>query len=229
MNSNNFTCRVIGNLSDTMHFSTFSAFALPLLTSVTAAPTTEKRSYAVKETHPVPNGWEAVAPASRAHVINLQIGLTQKNQDVLEQHAVEVSNPSHARYGQYLSASEIHDLIAPSDETINLVKEWLQEHGIHAATLSPTKDWLSVSLPVEKAEELLETSYSVFRHTDGSALVRAPSWSLPEHLHEHIDVVQPTTSFFRMSKQATTIKPETGAITWHKKDGWKKPPHYVSV
>lgn len=210
-----------------MHFSTLALIA-PLLGDVIAAPTTHSRSYAVKERHAVPRGWTTVSRASDSQSINLQIGLKQRNQDILEQHVVEVSNPSHARYGQYLSAAEINDLIAPFDDTIDLVYAWLQEHRISTATLSPTKDWINVALPVKKVEELLNTTYSVFRHTDGSILVRAPEWSLPEHLHEHIDVVQPTTSFFRTSRHATDLKPEISETTWHDAEWWKQHSKHVS-
>lgn len=211
-----------------MHFSTLALFLAPLLGDVNAAPTTSSQSYAVKERHAVPRGWTAESRASGSQLINLQIGLKQRNQDILERHVVQVSNPSHARYGQYLSASEINDLIAPSADTIDLVRAWLFENDIPTATLSPTKDWISVTLPIEKVEELLDTTYSNYRHVDGSALVRAPEWSLPEHLHEHIDVIQPTTSFFRPSKRANGLKPETGGITWHGEDWWKGPSYNVS-
>lgn len=177
----------------------------------------------------MPRGWTAVSRAPDSQLINLQIGLKQRNQDILEQHVVEVSNPYHARYGQYLSAAEINDLIAPSDDTVDLVHAWLLEHDISAATLSPTKDWIHVVLPVEKVEELLNTTYSLFHHSDGSTLVRAPEWSLPNYLHEHIDVIQPTTSFFRLSKQATHFRPEADAITWHGKEWWESPSNHVSL
>lgn len=197
-----------------MHFPTLALVA-PLFGAVIAIPTTSSHPYTLKERHPVPAGWSAVSRAPAAHPVKLQIGLRHRNQDVLEKHVIEVSNPTHERYGQYLSADEISDLIAPSDSTIDLVYAWLREHGVDTATLTPTRDWLTVVLPVEKVEALLDTTYSVFRHNDGSTIVRAPEWSLPHHLHEHIDVVQPTTSFFRTSKQSKGVVPQDGPITWH--------------
>lgn len=81
---------------------------------------------------------------------------------------------------------------------------WLAEHG-HSGTdlsYSPAKDWVKLSVPVTRAEVLLDTKYSLFRHHDGTEAVRAPQFSLPVHLHRHIDAVQPTTSFFRFKPQA---------------------------
>lgn len=208
-----------------MHLPTLALQSLLLGSAVVLAAPSSK-AYAVKEKHAVPRGWTAVSRPSRSHVINLDIGLKQRNQDKLEQHVIEVSDPSHARYGQYLSASEVKELVAPSDETIELVKTWLSEHGISAKILNPTEDSILVALPVEKVEELLDTTYSVFRHEDGTEFVRTPEWSLPQHLHEHIDVIQPTNSFFRPNKEAKEYKSEDAAIIWNGgEDWWKGPPH----
>jgi tripeptidyl-peptidase I len=62
---------------------------------------------------------------------------------------------------------------------------------------SAAKDWISVNMPVSSLERLLQTKYSIFAHEDGTWAVRTPEWSLPTHLHEHIDMISPTNSFFR--------------------------------
>jgi tripeptidyl-peptidase I len=86
-----------------------------------------------------------------------------------------------------------------------LVLEWLHEHvDAQSIEYAPAKDFLSFTLPVVDIERLLNAQYSVYRHADGSELVRTPEWSLPLHLHEHITVVQPTTSFLRPLPQAKT-------------------------
>jgi tripeptidyl-peptidase-1 len=71
---------------------------------------------------------------------------------------------------------------------------------------SPAKDWLNIYIPVEQAERLLDTEYSIYQHEDGSTLVRTERWSLPLHLHELIDTVQPTTSFMRSRPQASEFE-----------------------
>ncbi len=109
-----------------------------------------------------------------------------------------MSDPSHSRYGQYLTAHEVKELITPSKNTISLVEEWLHRHGITAEKIdySPAFDWITLRLPVSIVEDLLQTEYSEFWH-EGSktSAIRAPEWSLPEHLHTHIESVQPTSSF----------------------------------
>ncbi|CAD0108409.1 unnamed protein product [Aureobasidium uvarum] len=207
------------------------AFCLLFLDGAIAAPTSAGKSYAIKESHNVPRGWSKSGSVPDSHSISLHIGLKQGNQDELEQHVLAVSDPSHQRYGQHLSAAEVQSLIAPPEESVQMVNDWLLNHGVKAAVLSPRKDWITVSLPVRQVEALLNTTYAVYRHTDGSTLIRAPEWSLPLYLHDAIDLIQPTTSFFRTSRHASSAKPERGPIEWNEsleKNWWKPRPSNLS-
>jgi len=107
-----------------------------------------------------------------------------------------------------LSENEVNELIKPADDTTNLVHDWLSDNGIDRASLSynKAKDWIKVSLPVSAVERLLNTEYSIFEHEDGDRILRAPTWSLPAHLHEHIETIQPTNSFFRPAGRRKTLK-----------------------
>lgn len=120
-----------------------------------------------------------------------------------------VSDPDSANYGQHLSTDDVNKLIAPSDESVSLVESWLAGHGIDKSRLSysPAKDWISINVPVSTAEVLLNTKYSVFQHQDGSKLVRTTAYSLPQNLHDHIDVVTPTNTFLDLQKAKTTYQP----------------------
>jgi tripeptidyl-peptidase-1 len=176
---------------------TISLSALSALLGANALPTIATSDYQVKETHSVPRSWKAAGPADKRETINLQIGLKQRNEGLVERHLIEVSDPTHERYGQHLTATEVADIVRPDEASIAQVHEWLAAHGIEDIDYSPAKDWISIVVPIEKAEELLQTTYTKFEHLDGHSISRAPEWSLPIHLHEHIDVVQPTTSFFK--------------------------------
>jgi tripeptidyl-peptidase I len=63
-----------------------------------------------------------------------QIGLTQSRFRELERRLNEVSDPSHSRYGQHLTI-EVNDLVKPTEDALELVHEWLAEHGIGASQL----------------------------------------------------------------------------------------------
>ncbi|KAG6844454.1 hypothetical protein H0H87_006874 [Tephrocybe sp. NHM501043] len=169
----------------------------------------------LKESIQLPHGWVKVSPAPAGHVIDLRIGLPQSNFPLLEKHLYEVSDPYHERYGQHLSKTDVEALVAPHPESVSAVDAWLEEHGISAENTvrSSAGDWISVKVPVRLAETMLNTvcvhvlhvlhllmtvrkTYHVWEHiASGSQLVRTTSYSLPEHIYTHVDVVQPTTLF----------------------------------
>ncbi|KAL7626034.1 hypothetical protein AAE478_002803 [Parahypoxylon ruwenzoriense] len=175
-----------------------AAFSVLLVAQVVLAnPVRSRTPYRVKDAHHVPRGWKKLHRAPGEHVIDLQIGVKQGNFAELERHLYEVSDPDHHRYGEHLSADEVEELVKPTDETLDLVHEWLEVNGITPSGYSSAKDWIMVSLPVKTVERLLDTEYHVYQHKDGGIVTRAPRWSLPLHLHDRIDTIQPTNSFFR--------------------------------
>ena len=106
-----------------------------------------------------PHNWikHGVPPAN--HNIELRIGLPQPNFHVLEQHLYEVSDPYHERYGAHLSKEEVEELVAPDEETDEVVTSWLASHGIEESDMvrSPARDWITIKLPVSVAEKILDT------------------------------------------------------------------------
>lgn len=173
-------------------------FHISLLLLCSAVVFAAPSDYTVKETHEVPDGWTEIRDAPKSDIIRLQIGLKASNENALEQHLLDISDPAHHRYKQYLNYNEIATLVAPTNETQDLVETWLLEHGHWSFTYhEPARDWILLDLSIGEAEELLQTRYSEFRHHESSTVVRRTTeFSLPRHLHGHIDVVQPTTSFF---------------------------------
>ena len=57
--------------------------------AVLSTPVHPRSSYAVKETHHVPQKWTKVGPASPGHMIHLQIAVKQGQFDELERHLYE--------------------------------------------------------------------------------------------------------------------------------------------
>ncbi|KAJ9611744.1 hypothetical protein H2200_004928 [Cladophialophora chaetospira] len=167
---------------------------------VAAGPVARRSDIIVKDYHKAPRFWSNLGPAPSEHLIHLTVGLSQGRFDELERHLYEVSDPAHARYGKHLSADEVNELVAPTDEASAAVLEWLEEYGIDTEdlTYSPAKDWVSIRLPVSTVEDLLNTEYSVWEHRDGSTVVRTEGYSLPNYVHKHISTIQPTNSWARL-------------------------------
>ena len=137
-----------------------SLLSLCLLPWASAAPSPSTFTPQVKEVFNAPRGWRRDGLPTPDHTVELQIGLRQPNFHVLEQHLYEVSDPDHPRYGQHLSKEQVDELVAPHDESLALVTEWLGMYGVDSDTdigLSSARDWIRVSLPVSVVEEMLDT------------------------------------------------------------------------
>ena len=108
-------------------------------------------------------------------------------------------------------------LISPADETTSLVHDWLALHGItpNNISYSPARDWLFLPpLPISTIERMLSASFLSYRHeSSGMLATRTLSYSLPRHLHAHIDVVHPTTVFNRLQEMKAIFRLEDHDVT----------------
>ena len=156
--------------------------------------------YLVKDYHKAPIGWTNIGRASPTSLLSLKIGLAQGNFSQLEQQLYEVSDPSHTRYGDHLSMTQVHELTRPQDDTLWELEDWLDRSGINSSVLRYTaaKTWVKLRLSVRDAELLLHTEFFMWKHTDGTVLIRTESYSLPASLHQHITTIQPTNSWSNM-------------------------------
>ena len=121
--------------------------------------TCAQESLRLKERVVHPRGWSKRSRAPASHQLELKIGLPQPSFHILERHLYEVSDPDHARYGQYLAKQEVESLVTPHDESIEAVDDWLRSHGIDVTEVdrSPAKDWVTIGVPVSVAEAMLGT------------------------------------------------------------------------
>ncbi|KAH5418606.1 hypothetical protein HBI67_181230 [Parastagonospora nodorum] len=200
-----------------------ASILLAVLAPAVLATPVARSTYAVKETHYVPRKWVQKGRAPKDQMLALQIGVKQGDFDELERHLYEVSDPYHVRYGQHLSPEEVNALTQPKDEALDAVHEWLLSNGIRNFDYSPSKDWINIRISIEDAEKLLATKYSVYAHEDGTEMSRATSWSLPSHLHKHIDTIQPTTSFMRTRANLPTVSTATNLTEVYRPPGYVTP------
>lgn len=103
----------------------------------------------------------------------------------------------HFIYGANI-VIQVAEFVKPTEETLSVVSSWLSENGISSTPVTPAGDILQINIPVEKANQLLSTEFSVFTHVDtGSTSIRTLEYSIPAVLQGHIDNFHPTTSFTR--------------------------------
>ena len=91
---------------------------------------------------------------------------------------------------------QVNAYVAPKPETAKAVNDWLSSHNISAKKSNRAGNWLSIDVPVDKANELLDADFTTFTHVaTGKSSIRALSYSIPEGLGGHINLVHPTTSY----------------------------------
>ena len=125
-------------------------------------------------------------------IIPLRIGLRQNNLQTGYDRLMDVSHPASENYGKHLSAEEVHNIFAPSEETVKSVKDWLLSSGLEESDVMhyDNKGWLAVDVPASHAESLLKTEYFEYE-TSGSYRIGCDEYSLPVHLSDHVDLIKP--------------------------------------
>ncbi len=102
----------------------------------------------------------------------------------------------------------MEELVTPHADTVDAVDNWLISHGVDPSsdvTRNGAGDWINIRLPLSKVESMLSTTYHIYKHKRTSEkIVRTLSYSLPRDLHDHIDLIQPTTMFDNMRKMHAT-------------------------
>ncbi|KZS89734.1 secreted peptidase-S8 [Sistotremastrum niveocremeum HHB9708] len=168
--------------------------------------------------HVGPREWIKKYPAPSDHTIHLKIGIKQNEEglEFIRSHLLKSSDPTHELYTSPLSHSDILSLTAPSPSSLSTIQSWLADHSItpssHIHTPSASKDWLTIQIPISKAEDLLNASYSVYEHwKTGAQIIRTEEYHLPKFVMDHVDVVAPTTWFSSMHANARGVKPALGS------------------
>jgi tripeptidyl-peptidase-1 len=154
----------------------------------------------------VPRGWEERQIAAPDEPIFLRVALKQHPARVhaLDQAVLDMSTPGHPNYGIHMTPDELRSYTAPSDDAVSAVTEWLHEHAIQPVV---DHDWVSFTTTVRTANKLLDTQFAWYRYLQraGGPALRALSYSVPDDVAAHIDLVQPTTRFGNLGARRSTI------------------------
>ncbi|KAI0760219.1 peptidase S8/S53 domain-containing protein [Fomes fomentarius] len=143
-----------------------------------------------------PNGFSAHIPFVPPGMLRLTIGLPQSNATGLQAALQDVSDPNSENYGHHLSKSEVEQLVAPKSESLQAVNDWLSKNGIQPASTSPAGDLITIQIPPQKANALLNANFTGYVHEQSnSTMVRTLAYSLPAGVSDHIAFVYPTTQF----------------------------------
>ncbi|KAI5367380.1 Putative peptidase S53, activation domain, peptidase S8, subtilisin, Ser-active, Sedolisin [Septoria linicola] len=145
--------------------------------------------------HEVPESWTRIGTPRPEERLHLRIAMTAPIPRLFEQTLFAVSNPSNARYGQYLKRDELKDLLRPKSEATSAVMSWLVQSGVSPEAIAEDGEWINFVASVKIANDLLDTSFDIYENVRGQKRIRTLQYSIPGELHEFVDMVQPTTRF----------------------------------
>lgn len=139
--------------------------------------------------------WVKVGPAPLDAPFTLSIGLHPAGLDQIKQILLDSSISGQQ---QHLSHENVLALLEPSQNTSQAVHNWLTSHNVNITSLtwSTAKDWATWDTTVGSVSDLLNTTFSTFRHrTCHTEVIRAPSYEIPVGLARYIKMVHPTRMF----------------------------------
>ncbi|KAJ6454226.1 family S53 protease-like protein [Mycena sanguinolenta] len=143
----------------------------------------------------VPSVFEMLGSPSPSQEIEFLVALVQPNITDLAKIVDAVSFPSSPSYGKHLTPAEVAEYVKPAGDSVSAVSDWLP-NGASPTAFSPAGDILKVSLTVEEAEGLFNTTFKTYKYSaNGQEVVRAMNYYLPSTMQQHILYVHPIISF----------------------------------
>lgn len=120
---------------------------------------------------------------------------------------MEISTPSHPRYGKHLKREELKELIKPRAESTDAVLNWLKEAGVPSDDIVDDGEWINFVALVSTAEEMMDTTFKTYQSLVRQDIkkIRTLHYSVPKVVREHIDMIQPTTRFGQIRPQISHI------------------------
>lgn len=176
--------------------ATLSIASSSFVAALSLSSTPADPRFVLKSSTPAPDGWFKTGRPDPSLPITLRFALAQPNFSKLEEHLLTISDPSNSRWREHLSKEDVDALVAPHEESVQFLNEYIAYYGLESSAAAASGDWHLVETNISVAETLLNAEYYVFEHTStGKQVVRTTAYSVPEYLDDHIDVVQPTDYF----------------------------------
>lgn len=134
-------------------------------------------------------GWNKLADEVHGSTtLKMRFALKLQNLDDLAKIAARVSDPQSSKYGQYLTASQIQELVAPKSEHRSAVEQWLSESSIPYEVVNG--EVIEASITVEAAKALLKTNFHYMLHRGhGQSALRAGNFELPRKINDAVAAV----------------------------------------
>ncbi|KAB8237172.1 polynucleotide 3'-phosphatase [Aspergillus alliaceus] len=182
-----------------------SLAVLSLLSSSAAGEVFEKLSA-------VPKGWHYSNTPSGDTPIALKIALQQHDVAGFEKALLEMSDPDHPSYGKHFKThDEMKRMLLPTDTAVDAVREWLGSAGI--SDVDQDADWINFRTTVDKANALLDADFKWYvSQAKPIRRLRTLQYSIPDSVASHVNVIQPTTRFGKISPNGAILHSKPSQI-----------------
>ena len=164
--------------------------------------------------------WKDTGRCQAHDIVNLMVMMQHSPQQLstLEKTLLAVSDPRSSAYGQHMTQSEVTDLMAPPEENLNAVLDWINEVGPQNVSVGVHQDIISVDLSAQKAELLLQTEFHQYQHiTTKISITRAiRHYSVPESVAPFIKIVGNVLSFPAITGPQVVSDSEASAVSPNK-------------
>ncbi|KAI4629381.1 uncharacterized protein J4E87_003645 [Alternaria ethzedia] len=194
-----------------MRYTTAAFTGLLAISGVNAGSTSRtshiEGNEVVERLNTVPEGWSEIGVPAPERKLHFRIAVRSANPDLFERTLMEVSTPSHPRYGQHLKRDELKDLIKPRADSTANVLNWLEQSGVEPRDIQNDGEWINFLAPVKRAEQMMGTTFKTYQSQarPGVKRTRSLGYSVPVEVRSHIDMIQPTTRFGQMRAEDSQV------------------------
>ena len=140
-----------------------------------------------------------------------------------KKHLLDIASPSSDQYGNWMTMAEVHRWVAPSNESISKVTNWLTSHKSISeddiTDVTSNSDFIKVSTTVGVASQLLGCRYLDYAYDSEdeslqmtvSRMDKDCNYHVPARLSGHIDFISPTKRFPLVKQMVAEVR--AGAVT----------------
>lgn len=144
-------------------------------------------------------------------MVPFSVAMRQQNLEFLRANLVAVSTPGSPTYRQFLTQTEVADLVATSQEDVARVFHWLNPIDPKAScSVGATRDVLHCVASVQQLETLLQTELFALDREGGSraaTISHVGRMSVPEDVAEIVDLIQGISviPYIKAGRQHATV------------------------
>ena len=145
------------------------------------------------------NGYRSVRPVADNEDVAFTIHMTPVDGSALERTLMDISNPRHERFRQYLTHAQVSDLVAPSPSHLANVHAWVAKHFPGAEmSLSQHNDLMKVRTRAGLAAKAFGVTLALFEHNEHPAftIVRAKETGLAPDTIVPVELADSVKSIF---------------------------------